>query len=47
MVVHAGCQIWVELPDNDIVYDLARGPVRVGGIVNVTALPGAAFELAS
>jgi hypothetical protein len=47
MVVHAGCQIWVELPDNDIVYDLARGPIRVGGIVNVTALPGATFELAS
>jgi hypothetical protein len=47
MVVHAGCQIWVDLPDNDIVYDLARGPIRVGGIVNVTALPGATFELAS
>jgi hypothetical protein len=46
MVVHAGCQIWVNLPDNDIVYDLARGPIRVGAIVNVTALPGATFELA-
>ena len=47
MVVHAGCQIWVDLPDNDIVYDLARGPIRAGAIVNVTALPGATFELAS
>ena len=46
MVVHAGCQIWVDLPDNDIVYDLACGPIRVGGIVNVSALPGATFELA-
>ena len=46
MVVHAGCQIWVDLPDNDIVYDLARGPIRAGVMVNVTALPGATFELA-
>ena len=46
LVVHAGCQIWVNLPDNDIVYDLANGPIRVGAIVNVTALPGATFELA-
>jgi len=46
MVVHSGCPIWVNLPDDDIVYDLANGPIRVGAIVNVTALPGATFEVA-
>ena len=46
MVVHSGCPIWVNLPDDDIVYDLANGPIRVGALVNVAALPGATFELA-
>jgi hypothetical protein len=46
MVVHSGCPIWVKLPDDDIVYDLANGAIRVGALVNVTALPGATFELA-
>ena len=46
LVVQAGCPIRVDLPDSDIVYDLANGPIRVGRIVNVTALPGATFELA-
>jgi hypothetical protein len=47
MVVQAGVAVLVELPDDDIAYDLARGPVRVGALVNVTALPGAQFSLAA
>jgi hypothetical protein len=46
IVVHAGCQIHVELPDQDIVYDLANGPIKVGSLVNVTAYAGGMFELA-
>ena len=37
----------VNLPDDDIVYDLANGPIRVGALVNVTALPGATFEVSN
>lgn len=46
MVVHAGTSITVELPDEDIVFDLADGPVAVGRTVNVTAFGGGTFELA-
>ena len=44
LVVQAGMPIRVDLPDDDIVYDLANGPISVGVMVNVTALPGATFE---
>jgi hypothetical protein len=46
LIVHAGCQIYVDLPDEDIVFDLANGAIKIGSIVNVTAFPGATFELA-
>ena len=45
MVVQAGALVRVELPNDEIVYDLADGPITVGRLVNVTALPGAAFEV--
>ena len=45
LVVQAGTPIRVDLPDDDIVYDLANGPISVGVMVNVTALPGARFEM--
>jgi hypothetical protein len=44
LIVQAGAPIRVDLPDDDIVFDLANGPISVGVIVNVTALPGASFE---
>ena len=44
MVVQAGTPILVDLPDNDIVYDLPNGAIAVGAMVNVVALPGASFE---
>jgi hypothetical protein len=46
IVVQAGTLVLVDLPDDDIVYDLATGPIAVGTLVNVTALPGASFDLA-
>lgn len=45
IVVQAGSLVHVDLPNDDIVYDLADGPITVGRLVNVTALPGATFEL--
>jgi hypothetical protein len=45
LVVQGGTTIRVDLPDDDIVYDLANGPISIGVMVNVTALPGATFEL--
>jgi hypothetical protein len=44
LVVHAGLPIVVELPAEAQGYDLARGPIAVGVMVNVVALPGATFE---
>lgn len=44
LIVHAGVPIYVELPDNDNVYDLAHGAITAGALVNVTALPGAGFD---
>ena len=43
IVVQAGCPITVELPVNNSGIDLAHGPIQVGAIVNVVALPGAGF----
>lgn len=45
LIVQAGASIRVDLPDDDTVYDLASGPISVGVMVNVTALPGARFEM--
>jgi hypothetical protein len=44
IVVHAGTSIVVDLPAQDTGYDLASGPIAVGAIVNVVAMPGARFE---
>ncbi len=45
MVVQAGTSIVVELPGDETVYDLVSGPLAVGAIANVLALPGASFQL--
>src|SRR3954464_14504778 len=45
IVVHAGTNFVVAVPDNDTVCDLADGAIAVGRMVNVTALPGATFEM--
>jgi hypothetical protein len=47
LVVHAGVPILVELPADEAGYDLANGPITVGVMVNVVALPGARFEPAA
>ncbi len=44
MIVHAGTPILVEFPDADWGFDLNNGPITVGAMVNVLALPGASFE---
>jgi hypothetical protein len=44
MVVHAGVPILVELPADDAAFDLACGPIAIGVMVNVVALPGAGIE---
>jgi hypothetical protein len=46
LVVHGGTPITVDLPDEDIVYDLANGPIAQNVMVNVTAFAGGTFELA-
>jgi hypothetical protein len=45
LVVHAGTDFHLELPPNDIGVDLTAGPIRVGAMVNVMAMPAPAFEL--
>ena len=47
MVVHAAVPILVELPGEELAYDLGDGPLSVASMVNVVALPGATFELAT
>jgi hypothetical protein len=47
IVVRASIPISVELPAADDALDLSEGPISVGSIVNVVALPGATFELVS
>ena len=44
LVVHAAAPIVVDLPDDPNVIDLPNGPIRVGAMVNVTAMPGARFD---
>jgi len=46
IVVHAGTRFVIEMPKEDSAIDLTHGPIQVGSIVNVAALPGARFELA-
>jgi hypothetical protein len=45
MVVQAGTPVHVELPAEASAVELANGPIAVGSLVNVVALPGATFEL--
>jgi hypothetical protein len=47
MIVHAGTSMQVTLPIEESAFDLVSGPLAVGVLVNVTALPGATFELAA
>jgi len=47
LFVHAGTNFIVELPGSDQALDLANGPIGVGTMVNVTAMPGATMELMS
>jgi hypothetical protein len=44
LLVQAGAPIVVDLPDDPDGIDMANGPIRVGAMVNVTAMPGARFE---
>ena len=44
MVVQAGTPILVELPGSGEGFDLPEGPLTVGKLVNVSALPGARIE---
>lgn len=45
LVVQAGAPILVQLPPADTALDLTNGPIGVGTLVNIMALPGATFEL--
>jgi hypothetical protein len=47
ILVQAGAPIVVELPADPNGIDLANGPITVGALVNVTALPGTRFEPAA
>lgn len=47
MVVQAATPVIVELPARDSGYDMECGPLKVGNLVNVAALPGASFALAA
>lgn len=47
VVVHAGTNFIVDLPSAPAAIDQPNGPIVVGGMVNVTALPGARLELAA
>lgn len=43
LIVHGGVAVTVDLPDDDIVFDLANGAISQGVMVNVTAFPGGTF----
>ena len=45
IVVQAGVPIHVTMPLDPSAIELANGPIAVGSLVNVVALPGATFEL--
>jgi hypothetical protein len=44
IVLHAGMPVLVDIPTEPHAIDLGSGPIEEGAIVNVVALPGAAFE---
>jgi hypothetical protein len=44
MVIQAGCPITVEFPTLESGIDLASGPLQVGAMVNIMAMPGARFQ---
>jgi hypothetical protein len=46
IVVQASTPIHVDLPAEASAVELANGPIAVGSLVNVVALPGATFQLA-
>jgi hypothetical protein len=45
LLVQGGTNFVVEMPPSDAAVDLANGAIEAGALVNVTALPGATFEL--
>lgn len=45
LLVQAATTFVVEVPANSQAIDLASGGIEAGSMVNVTALPGAQFEL--
>jgi hypothetical protein len=45
LVVHAGATFLVDLPSAEHAVDLPSGPITLGNMVNVTALPGATIEI--
>lgn len=45
LVVHAGCNFVIQLPESDQAMDLANGPVETGAMVNVMVMPGPTIEL--
>jgi hypothetical protein len=45
MVVQAGTPVLVKLPQDPEAFGLVRGPLTVGGLVNVSALPNATIEV--
>ena len=46
IVIQAGLPIHVTLPGEASAVELGNGPIAVGSLINVVALPGATFELA-
>src|SRR6185437_6826015 len=44
LVVRAGANVIVELPRAESAVDLPNGVIAVGGMVNVTIMPGASVE---
>jgi hypothetical protein len=45
IVVDAGTTFVLELPGATSALDLANGPIAVGTLVNVTAMPGATLDI--
>ena len=45
LLVQAGFPVVVTLPDNPAALAAAEGAIAVGRMVNITALPGATFEI--
>ena len=45
IIIRAGVAISVELPQPETAIDLSAGPIAVGSMINVAALPGTTFEL--